>query len=301
MSHYGQLFKSPEHVLQALDGVDYLCDEAIATACFLAGSMERPLYLEGEAGVGKTSLAHAVSRAFDLPVYRLQCYEGIDITQALYDWDFRKQLLFLKSHENAEPGGPTQSQDLYDRRFLVERPILKAFEHSPCILLIDEIDRADDEFEAFLLEALSEFSITIPEFGTIRPKISPLVFLTSNRTREIHDALKRRCLYHWMEHPGRDQELSILHRKFPKISELLAQDLVAAVQSMRQAGLLKSPGVAETLDWANALDALEVKALDKRVMDLTLGAVLKYREDQDHIRQDGYASALPTSRNPAPA
>ena len=160
-------------------------------------------------------------------------------------------------------------------------------------MLIDEIDRADDEFEAFLLEALSEFSITIPEFGTIRPKIPPLVFLTSNRTREIHDALKRRCLYHWMEHPSRDKELSILHRKYPRISQLLAHDLVAAVQHMRHAGLLKSPGVAETLDWANALDKLDVKVLDHRVMDLTLGAVLKYREDQDQIRQDGYASVMP--------
>lgn len=286
--HYSQLFLSPQHLAQRLDSVDYLSDAGTATACFLAASLGRPLYLEGEPGVGKTALASAVSQAYDLPLVRLQCYEGIEAAQAIYDWDFRRQLLFVRSA--SEGGAAEQTNSLYDRRFLVERPVLKAFMQSPAVLLIDEIDRADDEFEAFLLEALSDFSITIPELGTIRPEVPPLVFLTSNRTREVHDALKRRCLFHWMEHPAREQELTILERKLPGLTASLSEDLLSAVQRLRTMELAKAPGVAETLDWGAALIALGVERLDKNAADATLGAALKYHEDQVEVRRHDYAA-----------
>ena len=286
--HYRQLFLSPRHLARKLDAVDYLSDDGTATACFLAASLGRPLFLEGEPGVGKTALAYAVSRAFDLPLVRLQCYEGIELSQAIYDWDFRRQLLFVRSA--SEGMSQEQANALYDRSFLVERPVLKAFLHSPAVLLIDEIDRADDEFEAFLLEALSDFSITIPELGTIRPEVPPLVFLTSNRTREVHEALKRRCLFHWMAHPGREQEMAILERKLPGLPEALGDDLVSAVRRLRAMELAKAPGVAETLDWGAALMALEVRNLDKSALNATLGAVLKYHEDQELVRRQEFAA-----------
>ncbi|MCY1267653.1 ATPase family [compost metagenome] len=276
---------SPQAIIQALESVDYLADEALATLCFLASAMQRPIYLEGEPGVGKTSLAYAIGQAFGLEVFRLQCYEGVDISQALYDWDFRKQLLHLKRAESTSASGGAGELPLYDREFLLERPILKAFRNSPCILLIDEIDRADDAFEAFLLEALSDFAVSVPEIGTIRPRVPPLIFLTSNRTREVHDALKRRCLYHWMDHPDADLELAILHRRFPALNEALGRSIVAAAGRFREIGLLKSPGVAETLDWTAALLALEAKQLDRQSVELTLGTLLKYREDQQRVRE----------------
>ncbi|MBA6420990.1 MoxR family ATPase [Pseudomonas sp. 5Ae-yellow] len=278
---------SAQTIIQALESVGYLADESLATLCFLASAMQRPIYLEGEPGVGKTSLAYAIGKAFGLEVFRLQCYEGIDVSQALYDWDFRKQLLHLK---RAESDSAPVDVPLYDREFLLERPILKAFRNSPCILLIDEIDRADDAFEAFLLEALSDFAVSVPEIGTIRPQVPPLVFLTSNRTREVHDALKRRCLYHWVDHPNADLELAILKRRFPMLDESLGLSIVAAVARFREIGLLKSPGVAETLDWTAALLALEATELNNHNVELTLGTLLKYREDQQRLLEDELAS-----------
>lgn len=286
--YYRQLFLSPQHITSKLDEVNYFSDAGVSTACFLAASLGRPLFMEGEPGVGKTALAYAVSQAFGLPLVRLQCYEGIELAQALYDWDFRRQLLFVRAA--GEDDARARTDALYDRSFLVERPILKAFTQSPAVLLIDEIDRADDEFEAFLLEALSDFSITIPELGVIRPEVPPLVFLTSNRTRDVHEALKRRCLFHWMAHPSREQEMTIVERRLPGLSALLGEDLIAAVQRLRAMTLLKAPGVAETLDWGAALLALGVQRLDKDALDASLGAVLKYREDQALVRQQGYAA-----------
>lgn len=286
---YKQLFQSPQHLAAKLEEVDYISADGAAIACFLGASLYRPLYLEGEPGVGKTALAFAVARAFDLPLIRLQCYEGIDVTQAIYDWDFRRQLLFVRAGQDNDTQS-SRHNALYDEQFLVARPILRAFRESPVVLLIDEIDRADDEFEAYLLEALSDFSITIPEYGTIRPKVPPLVFLTSNRTREVHEALKRRCLFHWMEHPTRDHEMAILERKLPGLQESLAQDLVSVVQRLRALELAKAPGIAETLDWGAALQALGSERLDKDALDATLGTILKYHEDQVQVRRDDYAS-----------
>ena len=289
MTYYSELFKSPEHIKHALDGVDYLCDDVISTACFLAGSMARPLYFEGEPGVGKTALAYAVSTAFHLPLYRLQCYEGIDRSQALYDWDFRKQLFYLRLAQPEVGQGQTSlPAQLYDRSFLLERPILKALESAPCVLLIDEVDRADDEFEAFLLEVLSDFAITIPELGTIKPQTPPLVFLTSNRTRQVHDALKRRCLYHWVEHPDRIQEIAILNRKCLGVERPMLEDMVAVAQRLRTKGLLKAPGVSEVIDWATSVHSLGIERIDKRAMDLTIASLLKYKEDQERVRENDY-------------
>lgn len=291
MDNLRQLCQSPTAIIQALDAVDYLADEALGTACFLAAKMQRPIYLEGEPGVGKTSLAYAIGKAFDLEVFRLQCYEGVDVSQALYDWDFRKQLLHLKHAEHSASVGGV---DIYDRIFMLERPILKAFKHSPCILLIDEVDRADEAFEAFLMEALSDFAVSVPEVGTIRPQVPPLVFLTSNRTREVHDALKRRCLYYWMDHPGDEQELAILKRRFPGLADRLGREIVEAARQFRNGGLLKGPGISETLDWTAALLALDATHLDRKLIGLTLGTLLKYREDHDRVKR-GELAFLPAS------
>ena len=277
---------SPAAVRARLAEQDYLADDGLATAIFLALRTQRPLFLEGEAGVGKTAVAHALSGVLAAPLVRLQCYEGIDASQALYDWDFPRQLLHLRA---AEAGGIHNSDaleaQLYDRRFLVARPLLRALETSPCVLLIDEIDRADDEFEAFLLEILSEFTVTVPELGTLRAKVPPTVVITSNRTREVHDALKRRCYYHWLEHPNFEREVQILQVRLPELSQRLAREVTAVAQALREADLLKPPGVAETIDWARALTALNVTGLEPEVVMSTLGAALKYREDQQRARQ----------------
>lgn len=282
-------------IQSGLERAGYLASDELATVCFLARKLQRPLFLEGEPGVGKTALAKAMATAFGLPLFRLQCYEGLDASQALYDWDFRKQLLYLRSNEVNQGGAlehNTFETTLYDRRFLLPRAVLQAFEASPSVLLIDEIDRADDEFEAFLLEALSEFSITIPELGTVKPSTPPLVIVTSNRTREVHDALKRRCLYHWLDHPSRELESIILQRKLAGLSVELADEITSATHRLRTTALLKAPGMAESLDWAAALMALDVHKLDREAISRTIGTLLKYREDQDHVRRDDFQAFL---------
>jgi MoxR-like ATPase len=255
--------------------------------------MGRPLFLEGEAGVGKTALAHALAQLYDAPLIRLQCYEGIDAAQALYDWDFPRQLLHLRASEAAGINDVKQLEgELYDRRFLLARPLLQAIETSPSVLLIDEVDRADDEFEAFLLEVLSDFTISIPELGTIKAIEPPIVVVTSNRTREVHDALKRRCLYHWLEHPAYDREVAIIRRRLPEVTERLATEVAAAAQLLRLRDLLKPPGVAESIDWTRALLMLGARTLDVDAAARTLGAVLKYREDTDRITAEGLESLI---------
>jgi MoxR-like ATPase len=288
--------ESPDELSSALDRVGYLADRGLATAAFLALRMRRPLFCEGEPGTGKTSLAVALSNALEVPLIRLQCHEGIDAAAALYDWDFPRQLLHLRTLETATGGAPLDADEaeasLYTSRFLLARPLLRALRESPCVLLVDEIDRADDEFEAFLLEVLGENAVTIPELGEVRAEVPPLVVLTSNRTREVHDALKRRCLYHWLEHPDLQRELAILRRKLPGIDERLAAKVSGAVRRLREMELLKPPGVAETLDWAQALLALGRDDLDAESAALTLGAVLKYREDADRVVAAGLDALL---------
>jgi MoxR-like ATPase len=275
----------PEEVRARLEETGYLVDDGLAVACFLALRLHRPLFCEGDAGVGKTALAAALAEALGAPLIRLQCHEGIDASQALYDWDFPRQLLHLRAAEAAGTVDADRLEgELYDRRFLIARPLLRALETCPSVLLIDEIDRADDEFEAFLLELLSEFSVTIPELGTVRARVPPVVVLTSNRTREVHDALKRRCLYHWFGHPDFARELAIVRRRLPGVSQRLAEQVTALAQSLRSEDLLKPPGVAETIDWAEALEALGAREVDAELAMATLGSVLKYREDAERAR-----------------
>ncbi len=291
---------SPASLTELLDQQSYLADEGLATAVYLALRMGRPLFLEGEAGVGKTELAKTLSAILDAPLIRLQCYEGLDAAQALYDWDFARQLLHLKA---AEAAGITDVRalegEIYDRRFLIARPLLKAVETQPSVLLVDEIDRADDEFEAFLLEVLSDFTISIPELGTISAATPPVVVVTSNRTREVHDALKRRCLYHWLEHPSFDREVAILRKRLPACTERLATQVAGAAEHLRRADLLKPPGIAETLDWTEALMTLGASELNPDLAAATLGAVLKYREDQQTVLKNGLLKAVdPKERVP---
>ena len=266
----------------------YLADESLATIAFLALEMQRPLLLEGEPGTGKTALAEALAQALDAPLVRLQCYEGIDATQALYDWDFPRQILHLRTLEAAGQAIDVDKAEssLFDERFLLARPVLRALREAPTVLLVDEIDRADDEFEAFLLEVLSTYQVSIPEIGTVTATRPPVVVLTSNRTREIHDALKRRCLYHWVEHPGLAREVEIVRTRAPEVPAQLAEQVVGVVQRLRSVEqLLKPPGVAETLDWARALNRLGTRDLDVATAAATLGAVVKYREDAQRVRQ----------------
>jgi MoxR-like ATPase len=274
----------------ALRSTGYLADDGLATAAYLAMQMNRPLFCEGEPGTGKTALAQALAQVLDAELIRLQCHDGIDASQALYDWDFPRQLLHLRALEAAASAtGETLDADaveasLYDPRFLLARPVLRALQTTPSVLLIDEVDRADDEFEAFLLEVLTEHAVSIPEIGEVRAKEPPLVVLTSNRTREVHDALKRRCLYLWLDHPDLQREIQILHSRLPGLPERLAAQVAGAVRKLRQADLLKPPGVAETIDWARALQLVGARHLDVDAAAATLGAVLKYREDADRIR-----------------
>ncbi|RZI53814.1 MAG: MoxR family ATPase [Pseudonocardia sp.] len=285
-------FSDPAHLGDALASVGYLPDEGLSTAAYLAMSMGRPLFLEGDAGVGKTRLASALAQVLGSYFVRLQCYEGIERSQALYDWDFPRQILSLRAAEvssraGAESDGTRsgfREESLYSRKFLLARPVLQALERSPSVLLIDEIDRADEEFEAFLLETLSDNTVSIPELGTIKADSPPLVVLTSNRTRDVHDALKRRCLYHWVSHPTLEREVEILRSRLPDITERLAQEVADATAKMRGQGLVKPPGVAESIDWARALHILGARSLDRAQALRTLGAVVKYREDADHVR-----------------
>ncbi|WP_308290294.1 MoxR family ATPase [Mumia sp. zg.B53] len=288
--------RSSDELGRDLGEVGYLADEGLATIAYLALTMQRPLLLEGEPGTGKTALAEALARAYGLPLIRLQCYEGIDATQALYDWDFPRQILHLRTVEatadRSQVDAESVEQSLFDERFLLARPILRALREAPAVLLVDEIDRADDEFEAFLLEVLSTNQVTIPELGTVRATVPPIVVLTSNRTRELHDALKRRCLYHWIEHPALAREIEIVRTRMPEVSQRLAEQVAGVVSDLRSRGdLLKPPGVAETLDWTAALVRLECDDLDLETAAATIGAVCKYREDIDRVR-DALSSML---------
>ena len=290
---------SVEEVVAELSSRNYLADRGLATAVFLSLRQNRPLLLEGEAGVGKTELAKSLSNWAGGDFIRLQCYEGIDSNQAVYEWDYARQLLHLRT---AEASGRTLDVstdvlegELYDERFLIRRPLLQALSvknDPPPVLLIDEIDRADDEFEAFLMEILSEYSITIPELGTYSSEVKPVVVITSNRTRDLHDALKRRCFYHWVEHPNVEREVEIIRIRAPKVSLLLAEEVAKAAAFLRDMDLYKPPGVAETIDWAEALVTIGVDDLDEDSVDETLGTLIKYREDQERVRSRGFDEIL---------
>ncbi len=273
-----------EEIRVALAATGYVAEESSAMALWLAMRLNKPLFLEGDPGVGKTELARAMAEVLELPLIRLQCYEGIDASQALYDWDFPRQILHVRAAESAGMHDVDQIEhDLYDRRFLLARPLLRALEE-PCVLLIDEVDRADDEFEAFLLEILSDFAITIPELGRIAAQSPPLTILTSNRTRDVHDALKRRCLYQFLEHPSIEREITIIRTRLPGIGEALAHEIATTVERIRKLDLIKAPGTAESLDWAATLLALGARDISPELAGLSLGALLKYQDDIAQVR-----------------
>jgi MoxR-like ATPase len=271
-----------------LGNVDYLVDEGLATSIFLSLRLPQPLLLEGEAGVGKTEAAKALAVALNTPLIRLQCYEGIDASEALYEWNYPRQLLSIRL---AEASGNTLSEaDLFGPDYLIRRPLLRALEHPgprPAVLLIDEVDRADDDFEAFLLELLGEAAVTIPELGQVRATHPPIIVLTSNRTRDLHDAVKRRCLYHWIDYPSREREVEIVRRRVSGVAESLAVQVVEAIARMRESDIQKPPGVAEAIDWVAALALLGVEQLDVESIGRTLGTVVKYSEDQELLRETG--------------
>jgi MoxR-like ATPase len=266
---------------------DYLADRGLSTAMFVAMSLQRPILLEGEVGVGKTEIAKVMSSVFGRKLIRLQCYEGIDTNQALYEWDYARQLLYIRAMSDQGLREEEAIEKLFGPRFLLERPLMQAIQAGDqCVLLIDEVDRADDEFEAFLLEVLSDFQISIPEVGTIKADNPPLVILTSNRTRDLHDALKRRCMYHWIGYPDPDREVEIVTVQAPEVSEALARKVVAAVHRLREMDLAKPPGVAETIDWARTLSFLGETGLTARAADVTLGSIIKDRDDLELVRDN---------------
>lgn len=278
-------FSSIDELQTALGEHDYIAERGLSTAIFLALKLGRPLFLEGEAGVGKTEIAKVLASLLDTELIRLQCYEGLDVHHAVYEWNYTRQMLHMRLAESR--GERTNEAELFGPEFLLKRPLLQAIEDTRTkapVLLVDELDRSDEEFEAFLLEVLSDFQITIPEIGTIKAKHTPIVIVTSNRTREVHDALKRRCLYYWIDYPTFDKELRIIQTKVPQASEQLARQVTGFVQDLRQADLYKLPGVAETLDWVVALVALDQKALDPSIVDETLGVILKYQDDIEKIQ-----------------
>jgi len=280
----------PDALIARLAEHDYLAESGLATALFCAVRLPQPLLLEGEAGVGKTQAAKALASLLDTPLIRLQCFEGIDASEALYEWNYPRQLLGIRL---AEAQGASLEEDaLFSRDFLIDRPLLQALEHpgpNPAVLLIDEVDRADEEFEAFLFEMLAESTVTVPEIGTLRATVPPVVILTSNRTRDLHDALKRRCLYHWIDYPDLEHATRIVRLRVPAAPEELVQQIAAAVQRLRGIDVQKPPGVAEAIDWVNAAMLLGIRVLDADAVDRTLGSVLKYREDQDLARAEGLA------------
>jgi MoxR-like ATPase len=281
-----------EDLQEALAQRNYIADRSLTTALFLAMKLNKPLLLEGEAGVGKTEVAKTLAAMLGTELIRLQCYEGLDASTAIYEWNYPRQLLHIRMAEATQQATAT---DIFSREFLIQRPLLHAIDdgHSQApVLLIDELDRADEEFEAFLLELLSDWQITIPELGTIKALHPPIVIITSNRTREVHDALKRRCLFHWVDYPILDKELKILHARVPGVNAILGRQIVLFVQELRRLDLFKVPGVAETIDWANALAALQTTALTFESVDDTLGAILKYQDDLQQIRGDAVRAIL---------
>ncbi len=283
-----QVVPDIETLVRRLADADYLVDEPLATSMFLSVRLPQPLLLEGEAGVGKTEAAKALAGVLDTPLMRLQCYEGIDAAEALYEWNYPRQLLRIRLADSA--GSPLSEDDLFGPDYLIRRPLLRALEHPgprPAVLLIDEIDRADDDFEAFLLELLGEAAVTIPEIGTITATHPPVIVLTSNRTRDLHDAVKRRCLYHWIDYPDPRRAVDIVRRRVPRASQALAVQVADAVSRLRDSDVQKPPGIAEAIDWLAALDLLGVETLDAVAVDRTLGSVLKYEDDQDAVRAEG--------------
>ncbi|MBT5183099.1 MAG: MoxR family ATPase [Actinobacteria bacterium] len=282
--------ESPQQLVQELAKADYLADPGLATALFCALRLPQPLLLEGEAGVGKTQAAKALAQLLNTPLIRLQCFEGIDASEALYEWNYPRQLLSIRMAESR--GTSIEESSLFSREFLIERPLLQALEHvgpNPAVLLIDEVDRADEEFEAFLFEMLAESTVSVPELGTLTAQQKPIVILTSNRTRDLHDALKRRCLYHWIDYPSLEHATQIVKLRAPEASKDLAEQVAAAVSRIRTLDMQKPPGVAEAIDWVNAAMLLGVSTLDARGTEQTLGSVLKYRDDQELAREQGFA------------